>query len=70
MKKSSYQISWKRVGLGVLIGMAIFFFILFLGWYFIGYQPQQELLERSRKADEFHREFYTQKGLPLPEYLQ
>ena len=70
MEKSSYQINWKWIGIRVLIAMTIFFFILFLGWYFLGYRPEQQLLEDSRKLDESLREFYIHKGLPLPEYFQ
>ncbi|MDP3014808.1 MAG: hypothetical protein Q8N28_00045 [bacterium] len=62
--------SWKRVGLGILIGMGIFFLILLSIWYFVDYRPIQELLKESKRMDEAAREYYAKKGLPLPDFLK
>ncbi len=70
MKKSSpFEISWKRVSITVLIGLAMFFLFLFYFLYLPAYLSERELREQSEKMDEYIRGFCAYKGLP-PDCIQ
>ena len=66
----SKDISWKRVGLIILIFIIVILLIFLSFWYFMLYRPEQESIQELKRMDEIGRAVLIQKGLPLPDFLK
>lgn len=62
----SFKIKLKRVCLGILIGIFLCFLAGLIYYYFVIYRPFQEKKKNLLRMNEFEKQFYEKKGLPLP----
>ncbi len=62
----SFDINFQRICFMVAIGFFLLAIVIFAFWSAFVYLPLQQGTQESRRINEFVKEFYERKGLPLP----
>ncbi len=63
----SFDVNFQRIILMIVVGIFIIAFLSFTFWSIYIYFPMQEKIKEAKKTNDFAKEFYTRKGLPVPE---
>ncbi|TRZ64740.1 MAG: hypothetical protein D4Q79_00940 [Spirochaetia bacterium] len=65
----SFDLNFKRICFAVMVGFFIIAFSCFVLWSICIYLPRLERIKEAKESNEFVKEFYAKKGLPVPGYI-
>ncbi|MFA5098615.1 MAG: hypothetical protein WC461_00105 [Candidatus Paceibacterota bacterium] len=65
----SFDMNFKRICFSVVVGFFIIALSCFVLWSVYVYIPRLERIKEAKKSDEIVKEFYAEKGLPVPAYI-
>jgi|GEM_PF-2718102 len=63
----SFDVNFQRICLMTFLGFFIISVFCFVVWSVYFYLPKQQRIKEAQNLNTFAKEFYTRKGLPVPE---
>jgi len=65
----SFDLNFKRICFSVVVGFFMIAFSFFVVWVILIYLPRAERIKEIKESDLLIKEFYREKGLPMPEHI-